>query len=284
MSSIARLTMANDFNPPQGTCDCHVHINDPRFAYVAGADLHPAPATVEDYRALQRSLGLSRVVVVQPSSYGIDNRCLVAALGELGANARGVAVVDRQVSEAELQTLHQAGVRGIRFNLLRPSPVDASDLEPLAERIAPLGWHLQLHAGPDQIAALQDRLLHLAVPVVFDHFGRIPPAMGERHPAFHTLCTLLDAGRAWVKLSGNELDGGAEAPAYAAHGTLARALLARAPHFMVWGTNWPHPASPQSGEGKVDDRTLLEWIAAVVPDEALLLEVLVSNPARLYGF
>jgi len=276
--------MANEFKPPQGSCDCHIHINDPRFAYVAGADLHPAPATVEDYRALQRSLGLTRVVVVQPSSYGTDNRCLVAALGELGADARGVAVVDRQVSEAELHALHRAGVRGIRFNLLRPSPVDAGDLEPLAERIASLGWHLQLHAGPDQIVALQDRLLRLAVPVVFDHFGRIPPAVGERHPAFRTLCTLLDAGRAWVKLSGNELDGGADAPAYAAHTALARALLARAPRSMVWGTNWPHPASPQSGAGKVDDRAFLEWIAAVVPDEALRHAVLVANPGRLYAF
>lgn len=265
-----------------GSCDCHIHINDPRFAYVAGADLHPAPATVQDYRALQARLGLSRVVVVQPSSYGTDNRCLVAALEAFGPDARGVAVVDRHMDEAQLQALHAAGVRGIRFNLLRPSPVDVGDLEGLAERVAPLGWHLQLHAGPDQVVALEARLLGLAVPVVFDHFARIDPSVGERHRAFQTLCRMLDAGRAWVKLSGHELDAAADAPAYAPHAALARALLVRAPQRMLWGTNWPHPAAPQSGPGRVDDAALLAWIAATVPDEALRHAVLVSNPGRLY--
>jgi len=259
-------------------CDCHIHVNDPRFPYAAGADLHPAPATAADYRALQRVLGTARVVVVQPSSYGTDNRCLVDALAQFGDAARGIAVVDRTVTDAALQQLHAAGVRGIRFNLLRPSPVGADDLEPLADRIAGFGWHLQLHAGPEQIAALEPRLLALAVPTVFDHFGRIDPMAGTAHPAFATIRRLLDAGKAWVKLSGCELDGAADAPGYRPHTALAQALWAAAPERMLWGTNWPHPAAREV----VDDAALLRWIGTVVPDEKSLKAVLATNPSRLY--
>ena len=271
--------MANEFKPPQGSCDCHIHINDPRFAYVAGADLHPAPATVEDYRALQRSLGLTRVVVVQPSSYGTDNRCLVAALGELGADARGVAVVDRQVSEAELHALHRAGVRGIRFNLLRPSPVDAGDLEPLAERIASLGWHLQFFINLTQTPNIVHDIARLPIPCVIDHFGHVHAEEGVQGPGFQTLLELARFDHVWFKLGGGYRVSKLPPP-FEDVAPLAQALMAQAEDRCVFGTDWPHPNVKRMD----DDGDLADALTLWVPNERQRHKVLAENPARLYQF
>ena len=139
---------------------------------------------------------------MQPSTYGTDNRLLVEALGQFGSEARGIAVVDTNVSDAELKALNAAGVKGIRFNLVQSGATTAEMIEPLSRRVEPLGWHVQIHMLGDGIVAIKDLLNRLPTPIVFDHLGRIPEPAGAQHPAFAVIRGLLDKGRTWVKLSG----------------------------------------------------------------------------------
>ena len=201
-----------ELKAPANACDCHMHIYDSRFPVAADATLRPPDAHVDDYRRLQRRLGTTRNVVVTPSTYGTDNRCTLDALGQLGAGARGVAVVDTSVADDELKRLADQGVRGIRFNLVQAGATTVDMLEPLARRVEPLGWHVQIHMLGDQIAQTGDLLARLPAPVVFDHLGRIPQPAGEQHPAYRVIRGLLDQGRAWVKLSGAYMDSRSDRP------------------------------------------------------------------------
>ncbi|WP_157793030.1 amidohydrolase family protein [Bordetella genomosp. 8] len=268
-------------------CDCHIHINDPAYAYVAGADLHPPPATVAAYEPVRQALGIARVVVVQPSSYGLDNRCTLDAVRRFnheGVAARAVVVIDPDIDEGELAALHRAGARGVRFNLLRPTPVSGEALSRVARRIAARGWHVQLHAAADTIAAMAPALLDLPVPLVIDHMGRMPSEACDAHPAMSAIARLLKRRNTWIKLSGLELDGASHAPAYRPQAALARRLVDIAADRMVWGTNWPHPATACRGEPMPDDAALLDWLSAVAPDAALRRAILWDNPKQLYGF
>ncbi|HRO59613.1 MAG TPA: amidohydrolase family protein [Burkholderiaceae bacterium] len=168
---------------PAGACDCHVHVYDGSFPAAPGASLLPPDATVAQYRALQARLGLSRAVLVTPSTYGADNRVLLAGLSQMGEQARGVAVIDGSESEADLLALHRIGVRGIRLNLSLGVTGSIAQIEPLACRIAELGWHLQLLMPPEQLVGAGDLLGRLPVPVVFDHMARLAPGSAFAHPA-----------------------------------------------------------------------------------------------------
>ena len=263
---------------PVGACDCHMHIYDGRFPSVADARLTPPEATVEDYRALQRRLRLERVVVVTPSTYGNDNSCTLDALSKFGPVARGIAVVDPAITDAELLRLHDHGIRGIRFNQMMNVVTPLTALETLAARIAPLGWHVQLLLRADDLAAAESRLRALPVPVVFDHLGRLP-VPGSTHPGYGVIRRLLDAGRAWVKLSGAYL-----ACDYEDADALARLYVAAAPERMVWGSNWPHPTATAGFHEMPDDLDLLRRLGRSVGNEPMLERVLVDNPAALYGF
>src|SRR3954471_18568308 len=245
-----------ELKAPANACDCHMHIYDSRFPVAANATWRPPDAHVDDYRRLQRRLGTTRNVVVTPSTYGTDNRCTLDALGQLGAGARGVAVVDTSVEDDELKRLADPGVRGIRFNLVQAGATTVDMLEPLARRVEPLAWHVQLHMKGDDIATIGDLLARLPAPVVFDHLGRIPQPAGEQHPAYRVIRGLLDQGRAWVKLSGAYMDSQA-GPPYADATALAKAYVAAAPERLVWGSDWPHPT-----------------VTATKPDDALLFDLL----------
>lgn len=269
---------------PAGSVDCHHHVYDNRFPYDPETRLRLPDATVSDYRKLQRRLGLQRNVVVQPSSYGTDNRCLVDALGQFGADARGVAVIDERTSDAELQALHEAGVRGIRFNLSRPAGAGIESLDRLAARIAPLGWHAQIHTTGAGYVALEARLAALPVPLVIDHLGRIPQPDGLRHEGHAVLRRLMERGRNWIKLSGAYHDSLVGAPTYADSGDIVRDWLTDAPERVVWGTDWPHPAAMVGEKPMPDDALLLDLFGAWAADRALLETVLVDNPCALYGF
>lgn len=265
---------------PAGAVDCHFHIYDPRFPYATGAVLKPGPATIADYRLLQRRLGTSRCVAVQPSSYGTDNRCLLEALRQFGpAVARGVAVVHPGVPDEELQKMNEAGVRGVRLNLLQTGATTLDMLAPLARRVAALGWHVQVNASPDLIAGSAGLFGDLPCPVVFDHFGHTIPA-ADKSPAFAVLVKLLRSGKAWLKLSGAYIDSRAGLPGYADSVPAARAYAAEALSQLVWGTDWPHPTT----DSKPDDAALFDLLTAWVPDEAARSKILVDNPAKLYGF
>ena len=165
---------------PDPSCDCHMHIYDDRFPAAPNATLRPPNATVDDYRSLQARLGTTRTVVVTPSTYGTDNRCMLDALGRFGANARGIAVLDTTVTNAELNRLAEAGVRGIRFNMAVGSVTTIEMIEPLAKRVNDFGWHIQVNMPPDQLVVNESLLLRLPTPIVFDHMARVPVEMSPQ--------------------------------------------------------------------------------------------------------
>jgi D-galactarolactone isomerase len=187
---------------PPNACDCHMHIYDSRFPVAPSAKLRPGNATVDDYRRLQKRLGTTRNVVVNPSTYGTDNSCTLDAMAKIGETARGVAVVDTSVTDAELKRLHDLGIRGVRFNLVQSGATTIEMLEPVSKRVNDLGWHVQLHMLADAIVENADLLQRLPSPIVFDHMGRIPQPSGVDHPAFGLVLKMLGHGQSWVKLSG----------------------------------------------------------------------------------
>jgi D-galactarolactone isomerase len=274
-------TDAPKLKAPANAADCHHHIYDARFPADPTAVLHPPDALVDDYRALQRRLGTSRGVIVQPSTYGVDNRCALAALSALGSSARMVAVVNDRVTAAELKRLDGLGVRGIRFNLAQAGATTPEMIGPLARRVEPLGWHLQINAPADRILDILPILERAPTPLVFDHLAHIPQPDGVRHPLFTRIRALLDQGRTWVKLSGAYLDTKSGPPAYADATAVARAYVAAAPERLVWGSDWPHPTEQTA---KPDDAVLFDLLTRWAPDAAVRDRILVTNPATLYGF
>lgn len=269
----------------QGACDCHIHINDPRFPYLPEAELQPPPATVADYRAVQAALGLQRVVVVQPSSYGTDNRCTLDAVATLGADrARAIVVVRADEDAHVLFEMHAQGARGVRLNLVRGATLDIDGLPTLAHRLADLGWHLQLHMHADILVGLESVLMRLPLPIVFDHLARIGPGQGVSHPVWATVRRLLDKGNTWIKLSGPYLDSQSGAPASMDQLDTVRALVALAPERMVWGSDWPHPSLSAARRPIPDARQLFALLDDWVPEPALRERILVDNPQTLYGF
>lgn len=264
---------------PDSACDSHLHIIDPRFA---PADDNRQRMTAGDYILLQRRIGTTRAVVVQAKQYGVDNACLLDALRQLGANGRGVAVVGADVSDEELERLHAGGVRGLRFSLWNPAEnvVSLDMIARIAARIAPLGWHVQVHMMADQIADAKPLLQRLPCPLVIDHMGRLPPEEGERHPAFKDMADLLAAGNCWVKLAGAYLNTTEGPPHYADATRVAQALVRMAPERLVWGSDWPHITEAH----KPDDSRLFDLLLTWAGDEATRRAILVDNPARLYQF
>jgi predicted TIM-barrel fold metal-dependent hydrolase len=264
---------------PANSADCHHHIYDSRFPFSPKAVLKPGDATVAEYRLLQKRLGTTRNVVVQPSTYGTDNRCLLDALSQFGPTARGIAVVNTNVADSELKQLNAAGVRGIRFNLQQAGATTLDMLEPLSRRITPLGWHIQINASPEQFVGAADLLSSLPCPIVFDHLAHILNASNS-DLGFAVISRLLGQGNTWIKLSGAYIDSKVGPPTYADCTAVAKAYVKQAPERCVWGTDWPHPTTPN----KPDDAVLLDLLAVWVPDEHLRHRVLVENPEKLYGF
>lgn len=269
---------------PANCCDSHHHIYDARFPpspHWKGG--RPDGATVADYRLLQRKLGIARHVIVQPSTYGVDNRCLLDALQQFGAEARGIVVIDEATTDADLKAMHDLGVRGVRVNFLTPQSWGVTTIERLqetAKRIAPLGWQAQLLMSGDQIAANEAAIAALPVPVVFDHLGRIPQPAGVEHPGARAILRLLQNGRTWIKLSEPYADTKTGAPEYTDTSALAKAYIAAAPERAVWGSDWPHPTE----KDKPDDAVLFDLLSNWAPDAAVRENILVSNPAKLFGF
>lgn len=268
---------------PPGATDCHFHTYDRRYPAAPGATLLPDDATADDYRALQRRLGTSRGVIIQPSTYGTDNTLQFASLQALGPDRfRMVAVVEEDVSDAKLQRLHALGVRGVRFNLVLPGPLTTASLEPLAPRLAALGWHCQINMSPKQIEGARAMLGRLLGRLVFDHMGQVPQPAGVDSPSYAVVRGLLDQGNTWVKLSGAYLTSKDGPPFYADAGRVAAAYIQAAPERVVWASDWPHPTRPSNA--KPDDAVLFDRLADWAGSEAAVKRILVENPAVLYGF
>lgn len=260
-----------------------MHIFDSRFPLAAKARRQEADAPVSEYRMLQQRLGLERVVVVQPTAYGRDNRCTLEAIAELGQVARGIAVVDTAVTDAELEALTRGGIRGVRFRMLDQPELPWEMLEEMAARIAGFGWHIQFQMDGRDLATRAPLLASLASEVVIEHIGKFLEPVGVDHPGFVALLELLDSGRAWVKLSGAYMTSRSGPPRYEDVSVLARALVRHAPERMVWASNWPHPIAAHGGETP-DDQQLLALLADWAPDRAVRDCTLAANPARLYRF
>lgn len=271
-----------------GACDSHMHIFDPRFAPSPHWPRTPPVAPVPVYRQLQARLGTTRTVVVAPSTYGTDNACTLEALDQLGDSARGVVVVDQDVSAEELARLAARRVRGLRVNFVSPQSWGITTPEMLvtlarkvADHPACQGWHIQIFAHPEQIIALAPQLQTLSVPLVIDHLGRIDPAEGPAAEAYGVVRGLLDGGNTWVKLSGAYMRSTVFGPSYTDTLPLGRALVQAAPARLVWGSDWPHTTE---APGTVNDADLVDLLQAWAGSDAAVDGIMVDNPARLYGF
>jgi D-galactarolactone isomerase len=267
---------------PPGACDAHLHIIDARFPTVPGVAVTPR-ATVEDYRLLQSRIGTTRAVIVQPKVHGTDHGCILDAISRLGGQACGIGVLYPEVTDSELHRLDIGGIRGLRFSVWNPADTVTSIamIEPLAKRITDFGWHVQLHMSADQIVAQSALLERLPCPIVIDHMGRLPPAQGIKHPAFETIRRMMDKGNTWVKLSGAYLNTDIGAPTYSDAAAVTHGWIKAAPERVVWGSDWPHTTEPLQ---KPDDALLLDLLAQATPDKTVLSRILVTNPAKLYGF
>ena len=277
------MTRPPKFTPPLGACDSHIHVyGDPaQFPSLPVHGRELESHFLDDYVAVRDALGLSRTVIIQTPYYDTGNSSILHSIAALGLeNARGVAVTQPGVTEAELETLHARGSRGLRFGIELARGMRPTHLETVAARIAPLGWHIQYRSTEQDLPELSKRLLALPVDVVVDHMGSIPPELGTDHPAFVVFLRMLETGRCWVKLSAAYQLSKMGAPDYSDYQTFARALIAAAPERMLWGTNWPHPKV----DFMPDDADLLETLLDWADDEAMRHKVLVDNPARLYGF
>jgi predicted TIM-barrel fold metal-dependent hydrolase len=208
----------------------------------------------------------------------------VDAIAQMGTDARGIAVLHPTVTDAELGMLDKAGVRGIRFSLGDPASavVTPAMIEPLARRVADMGWHVQFNMSGEQIMELADLLRRLSSTMVFDHMANPPLPAGIEHPSHAFVRRLMENGRTWVKLSGAYSNSQVGPPSYPEATVIARAFVKAAPERLVWGSDWPHPSLP--GEHKPDDATLFDLLSEWVPNEATLNRVLARNPEALYGF
>jgi len=265
---------------PPGACDTHMHFYDARFPAAPAALITPDDARVEDYRRVQAHLGLERVIVVQPTTYGLDNSCQIEAMHSFGDDARAVFVVDRDVPDAELERLTGLGGRGARFHMLPGGAVPWDQLEDVAARVNAFGWHIQLQLNGRELPERAALLTRLPCPLVIDHVGRFTPPVSPDHEAFRVLLRLLDSGRCWVKLSAPYESFGDAPPCYEEIAVEARTLVRAAPERMLWASNWPHPGKDWMPDDAEHLDLLLDW----VDDEATRSRILVSNPARLYGF
>jgi len=269
-----------DLRFPTGACDTHMHVYDHRRPVAPAAILRPPDASVADYRLVQAELGLDRVVVVQPTTYGLDNRCTLDAVSAFGAAGRAVVVVDDGVPESELDRLTGLGARGARFHQLPGGAVAWEILPTVAARIARFGWHVQVQMNGRDLVDRHDLLASLPVPVVIDHVGRYMPPVDPDDERFGVLLRLLDTGRVWVKLSAPYESAPDDTHRYEAVGRLVSALVGRAPDRMLWATNWPHPGQADPPSVAELGRSAFDWM----PDAVLRRRILVDNPAELYGF
>jgi predicted TIM-barrel fold metal-dependent hydrolase len=286
---MTKLCLAADPNPaapsfalPDNATDSHMHLfgTAPRFPYVANRDYTPQEASAEAARALYKTFGIKRFVVIQPSVYGEDNRCQLELAAAVGLPFRAVVVLPPGASDRDMTKLHDQGVRGIRYILAHPGGLDISNLERSADRARAFGWHLEFLLKPEQLIELAPRLMKLSCPVSCDHLAFVKPEQGLAQPAFQALLRLIESDHGWVKFSGAYRVSG-KPDHYDTVLPFARKLAETRPDRIVWGSDWPHV-----GQMEVMPSTtaLLNLLQSWAPDEALRRRILVDNPTALYGF
>lgn len=276
---------------PAGAVDAHCHVFGPgaQFPFAPERKYTPCDASKDQLFELRDHLGFDRNVIVQATCHGADNSAMVDAVQASEGRARGVATVRPDVSDDELRRLHEAGVRGVRFNfvsrLVDVLPKDG--LRQVADRIAPLGWHIVIYFEGQELPELADFFLGLPVPLVVDHMGRPDVTKPVDGPEFSGLIDLLRAkDDIWCKVTCPErltvggppaLDG--EQAAYIDVVPFARRVVQKFPDRVLWGTDWPHPNLTNH---MPDDGLLVDWIPRIAPTAKEQQALLVDNPMRLY--
>ena len=271
------------WTPPAGAVDAHVHVFGPeaRFPFSPLAKYHPEDATPEMLFALRDRLGFSRNVIVQASCHGFDNRATLDAVRKSDGLARGVAVVDPDISDADLEALHRGGIRGVRFNFLKRLVDNApkDKFLDIARRIAPLGWHVVVYFEAELLAEIEPFLAQIPTIVVVDHLGRPDIAQGPDGADILAFRRMLDVyPHVWTKVSGAERLS-VSGPPYADFIEVVRPIVEHYPDRVLWGTDWPHP----NMEHRIpDDGILVDVVPRIAVTPALQNRLLVANPMRLY--
>ena len=293
-TTAAPLCAAPDFNPhppkfrmPAKACDTHAHVMGPaaRYDYSSARVYTPPDCLPAQYRHMLDTLGVERAVLIQPSVYGSDNAAMLDAMKADPQRLRGVAVVDPAIGDAELKKLDAAGIRGVRVNIVdvkdrKPGTLPLDVLRPLAARIKPMGWHMEFLMHANEFPDLDKAFADFPVSIVLGHLGYMKGNPGIGDPGFQALLRLMQAGKAWVKLTGPYRISAQPLP-HADTIPYAHALIKANASQVIWGSDWPHVMhkGQMPNDGDLTD-LLLDW----VPDEQQRGQVLVSNPARLYGF
>ncbi|HYG45904.1 MAG TPA: amidohydrolase family protein [Bordetella sp.] len=268
--------------PAQG-CDRHIHVYDlDNYPLPQTSPVSPPRATWNDYLALRAALGIARCLIVQPMGYGFDNRCTLGALHAAAGSARAIVAMPAQVSDTDLAQWAQAGVAGVRFQMVPNSGniMAWDDLPQVARRIAPLDWTINLQLDGRALPGYEALLLRQPCRIVIDHVGKFLEPVSLAHPAFMSLQRLLDTGKVWVKLSALYETSRTGGPVYSDVGLLAEALAHQYPERCLWASNWPHPGQLD----RPDEKNLLALLDAWCPSRSVRDRILESNPAQLYGF
>lgn len=283
-----------DFNPhkpkitlPKLACDTHAHILGPiaKFAYSPARVYTPPDCLLSDYQKMLATMGVERAVLVQPSVYGSDNTVMLNALQATGGAFRGVAVVDDTVSDAELATLNAAGVRGVRVNIVdvkdrKPGTLPMAELTALATRIAPMRWHMEFLMHCDEFPDMDRTFADFPVDIVLGHLGYMKTDKGLDDAGFQSLLRLMKTGKAWVKFTGPYRISTQALP-HADTNAYAQALVQANVERVLWGSDWPHVMVKST---MPNDGDLCDLLSSWIPDAAVREQVLVRNPAKLYGF
>ena len=278
-------TKKPNFKAPANACDAHCHVFGPaaKFPFADERTYTPPESPFEAFQELQKTLGLSRAVIVQATCHGTDNRATLDAIARSNGRYRGVAIVDQTFTDEQFEALNEGGIRGVRFSFARHigNAPDFSLVKRVVARIAPLGWHLVLYMEASDIIENAETLEDLPVPVVIDHMGRVETKNGVGQEAFQLLLSLLkNQEEFWVKICGAERISSEGAPYHDAL-PFAQSLIEAAPDRVLWGTDWPHP----NIDGLMpNDGDLMNLLPLYAQDKDVLNRILVDNPARLYGF
>ena len=266
---------------PPGAVDTHAHVIGlpPAYPFVAERSYTPPEAPAARYLAMLDATGMAHGVLVQVSVHGTDNRLMVETLKANRQRLRGIAVIPLGLPERDLADLKEAGVTGLRLNVLFGGGVGLDQVERYGALAREMGWHLQFLLDARHLPEMAGLMARLPVPLVFDHMGHMPASAGVDHPGFQALLGLVRDGN-YVKLSGafRVSDAG---PPYADTIPMARALNDAAPERCLWGSDWPHVAA---WDGPPKLPALLDLMAEWVPDEQSRRMLFVDNPKRLYGF
>jgi predicted TIM-barrel fold metal-dependent hydrolase len=280
-----------NFNVPKGTTDIHRHVvgDERQYKYIPTSRYRLEPATIEDMAALDKALGIDRVVLIALTGYGSDNSCLLDGLKKLGSRGRGMPIIDEKTTDRDMEMMHRAGCRGIRLTIGEGLDEARNRLKWAGQRLKPYGWHINTGGLLSRLDALQNDIAASPVPIVFDHFLGVTAKDGLGQPGVATLLKLLREGHVYIKVSATHRIS-REGPNYPDVAPIAQAFIKANPQRVLWGTDWPHVGAGGYTNKEVqpylsiDDGAVLNQVPVWAPDPAVRKMVLVDNAARICEF